>query len=101
MGPGRVGRAGGMHDRQRVRVVDRLERGEARMQAEKAVQVDGGIRRIGGFWDRQRGAQSIVGGVAKRDYDVQAVGGAALKNGDQNLLVQRRGGVGESAASQP
>ena len=92
-----VGRAGGIHDGQVPPVEQRLERRERRVQAEEAIQIDGGVFALVAAADGPRhgdgGPQIVVGLLAVRHHDVQAVGRAALENGHQDLLA-RRGRVG-------
>ena len=89
-----VGRAGRVDDRQVPLVEQRLERRERR---------DAGRRSHPDRWPHPRacrgrggprngdgGAQIVVRLLAVRHHDVQSVGGAALENGDQNLLARRR-----------
>src|SRR5437762_6575482 len=93
MGARRVGRTGSVDDSESFRVIDTLERREAGMQAEEAVQVDRGISR-----DGERRAQLVIARLAERDHDVQSIGSSALEDRDQNFLTAR-GTVG--GASEP
>ena len=80
VGPARVLRAGGVHDRQLAGVVERLQAAERRIQAEGAVEVE---RPIGP--DAEDRPRPIVGVVADRRHQRQAVGGAAQEDHHQAL----------------
>ena len=94
----RVGRTDRIDNRQMLLVEQRLERRERGMQSEEAVQVDRGVVVLawvaGGPRDRDGRAQVVVGLLAVRHHDVQAVGRAALEDRDQNFLAR----AGASAA---
>ncbi len=74
------------------------------MQSEEAVQVDRGVRiacLACGPRDRDRRPQVVVGLLAVRHHDVEAVRRAALENRDQNFLARARRAGGVQGALQP
>src|SRR5262245_7412053 len=85
MRPCPVRGATGMNDRHLPRFEQRLERREARVQPEEPVQVDGCVRRSAWSRDGQRGSRLVVRALAVRHDHVEAIDGAALKDGDQDL----------------
>src|SRR5262249_26575131 len=89
MRAGGIGRTGSVHDSKLILVKQRLKGREAWMQAEKSVEVDGGIvyaalRRR----NRNAGAHAVVIGFAERHDDVQSIRGTPLKEHDELLLVR-------------
>ncbi len=86
-------------------VEDGLQRRERGVQAEVAVQIDGAIflrqTNSAGTRNRNRGAHGVVARVAVRDHDVQAVGGTALEDRDQNFLALRGSVLRIQSALQP
>ena len=100
-----VGRAHRFDNRQVPLVEERLQRRKRRMQAEEAIEIDGRILAlVARRWPARDGdgrAQIVVGLLAVRHHDVQAVGGAALENGHQDLLARRGASCGVKRALQP
>src|SRR6266446_4266045 len=81
-----------MHDRQLILSKQRLERREARMQPEITIQIDRRVRHATPrLRNRNRRPQPVVVWLREGNYDVQAVGGAALEQHHQLLLVWHRG----------
>ena len=78
VGAGHVGRAGGVHDGEMALVVERLEGGERGMQAKESVEIEDLVLR-----NRDAGAHGVVVLFAIGNDDVEAVGGAALKDDDE------------------
>ncbi len=86
-----------MYDGEVTVIPNRLERAESGVQAEKTVQVDGGVFTAVGYLRRSRygdgGTHFVVALFGVRYHDVQPVGCAALEYGDQDFLA-RRGSIG-------
>ena len=63
------------------------------MQAEEAIEVDGGVFTpaggLRGPRHRDGGPHIVVALLAVRHHDVEAVGCAALEDGDQDFLARR------------
>src|SRR5580700_4213442 len=74
----RVGRTGGVHDRQMMLIPEWLQRGHRGMQAEETVEVEDILAR-----DVDGGAHIVIRPLAMRHHDVQPVGSAALKDDNQ------------------
>ncbi len=93
MRAGVVRRSARVDDGERPVVPERLERRHRRVQAEEAVEVDRRAHRVAaGTWNRNRRTQAVVVGVAVRDDHVEAVHGAALEDGDEQLAPGAGGG---------
>ncbi len=82
-----VGRSGGMDDGETLRIPHRLEPGERRMQAEETVEVDDRLARraLARLRNGNRRAHGVIIFLAVRHHDVEAVGRAALEDGDQSF----------------
>ena len=81
VGAGHVGRAGGMDDGEMALVVERLEGRERGMQAEESVEIEDLVLRNG-----DAGPHGVVVLFAIGHDDVEAVGGAALKDDDEAAI---------------
>src|SRR4051794_5489072 len=57
------------------------------MEAEEPVEIDGGDLAAAGARDRDGGAELVVVRVSVGDNDVEAVGGAALEEHDEALVI--------------
>src|SRR4051794_33143570 len=66
-------------------VPQRLECGHRRMQPKEAIQIEHALPR-----DGDAGAHVVIRLLAVRDYDIQSVGRAALKENDQALRARSR-----------
>jgi hypothetical protein len=69
-----------------------LERSERGVQTEETIEIESRLGAGTGAWDGYGGAEIVIGRVAVRDDDVQAVGGAALEDGDQSFPAGAAGG---------
>src|SRR5262245_7594307 len=65
---------------------ERLQRLQRRMQAEAAVEIDRAVL-LARWLNGDRRTQLVVPLLEMRHDDVQAIGGAALKDGDQDLAL--------------
>src|SRR6516165_8664678 len=79
-----------MDNGQVTSVKKRFERGQAGVEAEEAVQVDGCLAvgdscRLG---DADTGTQRVVLPLAKGNHDVEPVGSTPLEDADQDLLAR-------------
>src|SRR3954447_26022969 len=83
-----------MHDRHLMRVEQRLQWRESRMQSEEAIEIDGGPLRPAGSGDRERRPRRVIGAFAERDDHVQPVDRAALKDGDEHAAPRVGSGDG-------
>ena len=77
-----VGRSGGVNDREMALCSTAAESRHRGMQTEESVQVD---HRFAGNIDRR--PHRVISGFAVWDHDVKAVGGAALKDDYQPLVL--------------
>src|SRR5262245_29983689 len=88
--PRAVGRSAGVDDRQLAAIPPRLQRLQARIQAEEPVEIDcaaaGGVAGLG---DGDAGPGAVVLRVAERYDHVETVYGAALEDGDQPARTRR------------
>lgn len=77
-----------MYESQFLPVPQRFERSQRRMKSEEAIKIDGGIGRNGGIWprDRNRGAKVVITLLTMRDNDIETIGRAALKDGDEYFI---------------
>src|SRR3954469_13324529 len=73
-----------MHDGHLTRVEQRLQRRQARMQAEEAVEIDRGFLRTAGSGNGERRPSRVICAFAERDDHVEPVDSAALKNCDKH-----------------
>ena len=85
MRPRVVGRTAGVNDGELPRVPERLQRREARIESEEAVEIDRGVVAGAGPRDRDARPRPVVFAFAERYDDAQAVDGAALKDRDELL----------------
>jgi hypothetical protein len=69
-----------MDDREMALLPERLERSERRVQTEETVEIEYRL-----LWNVDAGAHGVVVLLAVRDDDIEAVGGATLKNYDEAL----------------
>src|SRR6266436_10064907 len=85
----RVRRTGRVNDCEPAVVKQRPEWSETWMQAEEAVEVHGGaLRSVPRLGNRNRWTNAVIILFTEWDNDVQSVGGAALEDDDQFLLVR-------------
>src|SRR5262249_817482 len=89
----RVGRTGGVNDRQLTLLPERLKRREGRVQAEEAIEIDDGFS-----GNVDAGPHPVVLGLAVRNDDVQAVGGCTLEDDQQTLRMRPGFGGSERCA---
>src|SRR5581483_9235695 len=98
----RIGRASGMSDREVARLEERQHRREGGMQSEEAIQVQGAlVARRGGRRNGDCGPQLVVPLFAVRNRDIEPIGSAPQKYGDQRLLAPRRSIRTGNCAGQP
>ena len=71
------------------------------MQAETAVEIDGGMGRSVRARDRDGGTHGVISGFAVRHDDIQAIDRSALKDDDQNVFARRSCIGGLDRAGQP
>ena len=95
--PGRVGRPAGVDDCQIAPIPERLERLQARVEAEETIEIERGVLSGARLLNRDAGPGLVVLGFAERHDDVQAVGSAALEDRDE-LLGARRASLRERRA---
>src|SRR5579864_3751395 len=97
MGARGVRRTHSLNNRELTRMKERLERLEARMEAEKAIEVE---RRLFAAALRlrngNRGTQAIIVWLGERNDYVETVHGAALEE-DNELFLIRGGSSGDGA----
>ena len=91
-----------VHDGELAALEVRLERRHARMQPEEPVEIDGTVLLVR-FLNRDRRTRAVVGLLAERHDHVQAVDGAALKDGDEHFLARLRrfGGARDEGGREP
>src|SRR5215813_9752204 len=75
-----------------MRVPERLERPEPRMEPEETVEIDRSLR-IGRTWNRDARARRVVLALAERYHHVEAVDRAALEDRDEDLAPHRGRGL--------
>src|SRR5688572_26067659 len=93
MGARAIGRSRSVDDREALRIPQRLERRERRMQAEETIEIDGRFRRAAlprRFRNGKRRAQVVVRAFAVGYDHVETVDRAALKDRDQGLTASAR-----------
>ncbi len=81
-----------MQDGELPRVPQRLQRPQARIEPEEAVEVERGPLGCRRLRDRDARARAVVLGVAERYDDAEAVDGAALEDRNQPFCASRRAG---------
>jgi hypothetical protein len=87
-----VVRAARVHDRERALLEERLEARHPRVQSEKAVEIDRAVSQARArLRNGDRRPRVVVSLLAEWDDHVQAVYGAALEDGDEDLLPGPRG----------
>ena len=96
-----IGRAGSFDNCQLLRIPERLQSPQPRMQPEVAVEIDG--RSVAFHRDAEWPSSAAARSTRRRRaaQHIQAIDRPALENRDQDLLVSRRRVVGKCRPAEP